>query len=77
MQQKIKNYVLAACLFVFLFMVIGGGFHLAPGSAFIAAASGSPLVIYAFNRRYIAQARVAERPRAEPASEVMPARERS
>ena len=77
MREKIKNYGLGLCLFVFLFMVIGGGFHLTPGAAFIAAASGTPLVIYAFNRRHLAQSRVAKAPRAEPAFEVLPLRERS
>ena len=51
MQQKLKNSALALCLFVFLFVVIGGGFHLTPGAAFLAAVSGTPVVIYAFNRR--------------------------
>ena len=77
MREKIKNYGLALCLFVFLFMVIGGGFHMTPGAAFIASASGTPLVIYAFNRRYLAQTRVAEEQRAEPTFEVVPLRERS
>ena len=51
MQGRLKNYALVACLFVFLFVIIGGGFHLNPGGAFIAALSGTPLVIYAFNHR--------------------------
>lgn len=51
MQQKLKNSTLVLCLFVFLFVVIGGGFHLTPGAAFLAAVSGTPLVIYVFNRR--------------------------
>jgi hypothetical protein len=38
------------CLFLFLFVVIGGGLHLNPGGAFIAAATGTPLLIYVFNR---------------------------
>jgi len=76
MPEMIKNCGLGLCLFVFLFMVIGGGFHLTPGAAFIAAASGTPLVIYAFNRRRLAQTQAEER-RAEPDSEVIPLRERS
>jgi len=51
MQDRLKRYWLGFCLFVFLFVVIGGGFHLNPGGAFAAALSGTPLVIYAFNRR--------------------------
>ena len=77
MRGKIKDYGLGLCLFVFLFMVIGGGFHLTPGAAFIAAGSGTPLVIYAFNHRYIGQTRAAEERREEPASDVIPLRERS
>ncbi len=50
MKEKLKRYSLGLCLFVFLFVVIGGGFHLNPGGAFIAALSGTPLVICAFNR---------------------------
>ena len=77
MREKFKNYGLGLCLFVFLFVVIGGGFHLAPSAALIAAASGTPLAIYAFNRWCIAQTRLAEERREEPASEVIPLRERS
>ena len=40
------------CLFVFLFVTIGGGLHMNPGGAFLAAATGTPLVIYAFNRKF-------------------------
>lgn len=50
MKEKLKGYSLGLCLFVFLFVVIGGGFHLNPGGAFVAALSGTPLVISAFNR---------------------------
>jgi hypothetical protein len=52
MHSKAKNYSLVFCLFVFLFMIIGGGLHLNPGGAFLAAATGTPLVICAFNRRF-------------------------
>jgi hypothetical protein len=50
MQERLKRYSLVVCLFVFLFVVIGGGFHLSPGGALVAALTGTPLVIYAFNR---------------------------
>ena len=76
MREKIENYALVTCLFVFLFVIIGGGFHLTAGAAFIAAVTGSPLVIYAFKHRYNAQTRVAEERREEPASGVI-LRERS
>jgi peptidoglycan/LPS O-acetylase OafA/YrhL len=51
MQGRLKNYALATCLFVFLFVIIGAGLHLNPGGAFLAAGTGTPLVIYAFRRR--------------------------
>jgi hypothetical protein len=50
MRQRLKEYALTVCLFVFLLVIIGGGFHLAPGTALIGALSGTPLVIYGFNR---------------------------
>ena len=50
MQARVKDYGLAVCLFVFLFVIIGGGLHLNPSGAFLAAMSGTPLVIYAFRR---------------------------
>lgn len=50
MQEKVKQWSLVLCLFVFLFVIIGNAFHLKPGGAFVAALSGTPLVIYAFNR---------------------------
>jgi len=50
MHRKVKNYALVICLFVFLFVVLGGGLHLNPGGALLAAATGTPLVIYAFHR---------------------------
>jgi hypothetical protein len=46
---KMKQYALGACLFTFLFVVIGGGLHLNPGGAFLAALSGTPLMIHIFN----------------------------
>ena len=52
MPAKIKQVALITCLFLFLFLVIGGGLHLNPGGAFLAAATGTPLVIHFFNRRW-------------------------
>jgi hypothetical protein len=49
---KIKLVALIACLFLFLFVVIGGGLHLNPGGAFLAAATGTPLVIHFFHRQW-------------------------
>jgi len=46
---KMKQYALGACLFSFLFVVIGGGLHLNRGGAFLAALSGTPLMIHMFN----------------------------
>ena len=51
MHRKVKNYSLVFCLFVFLFVVLGGGLHMTPGGAMLAALTGTPLLIYAFNRR--------------------------
>jgi hypothetical protein len=48
--RRMKQYALATCLFTFLFVVLGGGLHLNPGGAFLAALSGTPLVIHVFNR---------------------------
>lgn len=50
MVTKAKQALLVFCLFLFLFVVIGGGLHLNPGGAFIAAVSGTPLVIHLLNR---------------------------
>ena len=51
MHGRLKNYALVICLFVFLFVIIGGGLHLNPGGAFLGAASGTPLAIYVFRRK--------------------------
>jgi len=51
MHARLKNYALVICLFVFLFVIIGGGLHLNPSSAFLAAVTGTPLVIYVFHRK--------------------------
>ena len=47
---KMKQYALGACLFTFVFVIAGGGLHLSPGGAFLAALSGTPLMIHIFNR---------------------------
>lgn len=52
MQGKLKNCALVVCLFVFLFVIIGSGLHLNPSGAFLGAATGTPLLIYAFHRRF-------------------------
>ena len=67
MHRKVKSYALVICLFVFLFVVLGGGLHLNPGGALLAAATGTPLVIYAFQRRFNGASRP-EEVRAESAS---------
>ena len=51
MHARLKNLALVICLFVFLFVIIGGGLHLNPSSAFLAAVTGTPLVIYVFHRK--------------------------
>ena len=51
MLTKIKQGSLVVCLFLFLFVVVGGGLHLTPGGAFLAAATGTPLLIHVFYRR--------------------------
>jgi hypothetical protein len=76
MHGRLKNYALVICLFVFLFVCIGNGLHLTPGAAFIGALSGTPLVIFAFNRWCDARCRGEEARREEPASEIIPLRER-
>jgi len=55
MRSTLKSYALSMCLLVFLFVMIGGGFHLGPGGALLGAISGTPLVIFAYNRWYSAQ----------------------
>ncbi len=50
MKAKAKDWSLILCLFVFLFVMLGGGLHLSPNGAFVAALSGTPLVIFGFNR---------------------------
>ncbi len=50
MRKQVSQISLVICLFVFLFVVVGGGLHLNPGGAFLAALTGTPLVIQVFNR---------------------------
>jgi len=50
MWSRLKSCSLAACLFVFLFVVVGASLHLKPMGAFLAATSGSFLVIHGVNR---------------------------
>lgn len=52
MLANVKQATLVVCLFLFLFVVIGGGLHLTPGGAFLAAGTGTPLVIHVYNRRW-------------------------
>jgi len=49
---RIKQVSLILCLFLFLLVVLGGGLHLSPSGAFLAAATGTPLVIHFFNRQW-------------------------
>jgi hypothetical protein len=52
----IRQTALIGCLFVFLFIVMGGGLHLNPGGAFLAAATGTPLVVHFFSRKWLPRA---------------------
>ena len=76
MYGRLKSYALVICLFVFLFVCIGNSLHLNAGAAFVGALSGTPLVIFAFNRWYNTRCRREEARRAEPTSEIVPLRER-
>jgi hypothetical protein len=76
MRDKLKKYGLGVCLFVFLFVIIGGGFHLTSGAALIGALSGTPLVIYAFTRWCDAQFNRQEPNGQVPAPEPFSLRER-
>jgi hypothetical protein len=49
-RPRVKGILLAICLFLFLFVVIGGGLHLTPAAAFLAATTGTPLAIHAFHQ---------------------------
>jgi hypothetical protein len=50
MRKTVRNLALVFCLFTFLLIVLGGGLRLNPGGALLAAATGTPLLIHAFNR---------------------------
>jgi hypothetical protein len=50
MWSRLKSYSLAACLFVFLFVVVGASLHLKLTGAFLAALSGMCLIIHALHR---------------------------
>jgi len=50
LRQRLKTYALVCCLFVFLFVVLGGGLRLNPGGAFLGAATGSPVILCGFSR---------------------------
>jgi hypothetical protein len=47
-RHKTKESLLVVCLFSFLLIVIGGGLHLNPTGAFLAALTGTPLIIHLF-----------------------------
>jgi len=42
-RRQVRQISLVICLFLFLFVVVGGGLHLNPGGAFLAALTGTPL----------------------------------
>lgn len=50
MENRLKSLSLAACLFVFLFVVVGASLRLQPMGAFLAALSGTFLVIHGVKR---------------------------
>lgn len=50
-RKQVRQVSLVICLFLFLLVVVGGGLHLNPGGAFLAAVTGTPLIINVFNRR--------------------------
>ena len=49
MRRVLKSTFLSISLFLFLLVVVGGGLHLNPAGALLAAATGTPLIIHAFN----------------------------
>jgi hypothetical protein len=49
MQQRTKETLLMICLFLFLLVVLGGGLHLSPSGALLAAVTGTPLIVHVFN----------------------------
>lgn len=48
MRQKANQALLIICLFLFLLVVVGGGLHLNPAGALLAALTGTPLFLHAF-----------------------------
>jgi peptidoglycan/LPS O-acetylase OafA/YrhL len=48
-RSRFKRIFLVICLFLFLYVVVGGGLHLNPSGAFLAASTGTPLLIHVFN----------------------------
>ncbi len=50
LREKLKDYALVCCLFVFLLIVLGGGLRLNPGGAFLCAATGTPVIVCGFTR---------------------------
>jgi len=58
MGSRLRSCSIAACLFVFLFVVVGAGLHLKPLGAFLAALSGSFLVIHGVHRWSAGPARI-------------------
>ena len=76
MHERLKNYALVICLFVFLFVCIGNDLHLSPGAALMGALSGTPLVIFAFNRWCDGRCRKEEARKEEPVSQIIPLREK-
>lgn len=49
MRRILKGTVLSISLFLFLLVVVGGGLHLNPAGALLAAVTGTLLIIHAFN----------------------------
>lgn len=66
MVTRVKQASLVVCLFLFLFVVIGGGLHLNPGGAFLAAVTGTPLVIHLLNRIHRVSVLEHDRPSSPP-----------
>lgn len=72
-RHKFRQALLVLCLFLFVLVVLGGGLHLSSGAALLAAATGTPLIIYVFNRW--SSTRVAQQSSTD--SEAFPALHRS
>jgi len=72
MRRRLKEYALTVCLFVFLLVILGGGFHLTSSAALIGSLSGTPLVIYGFNRWCDARLREQKAHRKASAAGIIP-----